>query len=231
MPAPPPANAALFLDIDGTLLDIAERPELVVIPPGLPALLARLREERGGALAFVSGRPLADIDFFFPGAPPAAAEHGAILRDAGGTIHELSPRPAAFAHWLAALNAAARDMPGVLIEAKKVSLVIHYRQAPECGETLRALAERLIAEAGPDVALLPAHMAFELRPRGSGKDSAVSWFMAHAPFAGRPLVFIGDDVTDEPAIALANELGGMGLHVARDFAGSPQAVRDWLAAL
>ncbi len=231
MTAPPPAGAALFLDIDGTLLDIAARPELVVIPPGLPALLTRLREDRGGALAIISGRPLADIDRFFPNSLPAAAEHGAILRDAGGTIHELSRRPAAFAHWLATLKAAALQMPGVLIEEKKVSLVIHYRQAPECGERLRALAERLIADAGPDVALLKAHMAFELRPRGSGKDTALAWFMAHPPFTGRAPVFIGDDVTDEPAIALANECGGMGLHVARDFAGSPQAVRDWLAAL
>jgi len=231
MPSPPPANAALFLDIDGTLLDIAPRPELVVIPRGLPALLARLRAERGGALAIISGRPLADIDLFFPGALPAAAEHGAILRDATGTIHELSRRPAAFAHWLATLNAAAREMPGVLIEEKKVSVVIHYRQAPDCGARLRALAEGLIAEAGPDVALLPAHMAFELRPRGAGKDTALAWFMARPPFAGRQPVFIGDDVTDEPAIALAKELGGMGLHVSRDFGGSPQAVRDWLAAL
>jgi trehalose 6-phosphate phosphatase len=231
MTAPPPANAALFLDIDGTLLDIAERPDLVVIPPGLPALLARLRADRGGALAIISGRPLGQIDAFFPSSLPAAAEHGAILRDAAGTIHDLSLRPAAFAHWLAELNAAAREMPGVLIEEKNVSLVIHYRQAPDCGERLRALAERLIAEAGPGVEILPAHMAFELRPRGSGKDSALAWFMAHLPFAGRKPVFIGDDVTDEPAIALANQLGGMGLHVARDFAGSPQAVRDWLAAL
>jgi trehalose 6-phosphate phosphatase len=231
MTAPPPANAAFFLDIDGTLLDIAQRPELVVIPPGLPALLARLGKDRGGALAIVSGRPLADIDFFFPGSLPAAAEHGAILRDAAGTIRELAARPAAFPHWRDTLQAAALKLPGVLIEEKKVSLVIHYRQAPDCGEKLRVLAEGLIAEAGPDVALLKAHMAFELRPRGSGKDSAVSWFMAHPPFAGRKPVFIGDDVTDEPAIALANELGGMGLHVARDFAGSPQAVRDWLAAL
>jgi trehalose 6-phosphate phosphatase len=231
MTAAPPADAALFLDIDGTLLDIAARPELVVIPPDLPALLARLRKARGGALAIISGRPLADIDLFFPDSLPAAAEHGAILRDASGAIHALAARPAAFAHWLDTLNAAAAKMPGVLIEAKNVSLVIHYRQAPDCGEELRGLAERLIAESGPDVALLPAHMAFELRPRGSGKDTALAWFMAHPPFAGRPPVFIGDDVTDEPAIALANERGGMGLHVARDFGGSPQAVRDWLAAL
>ncbi len=229
MPLPIPATAALFLDIDGTLLDIAARPELVVIPPGLPVMLAALRARLGGALAILSGRKLAQIDQFFPIGLPAAAEHGAILRDATGIIHQLAPRPAAYARWLATLGREARDIPGVLIEEKDISLVIHYRQAPQAGEHLRAIAERLIAESGPDVVLLPAHMAFELRPRGSGKDFALAWFMKHAPFAGREPVFIGDDVTDEPAIALANELGGAGLHVARDFGGNPQQVRDWLA--
>jgi trehalose 6-phosphate phosphatase len=78
------------------------------------------------------------------------------------------------------------------------------------------------------VALLPAHMAYELRPKGFGKGDALARFMEMAPFAGRKPIFVGDDVTDEPAIALATEMGGMGLHVARDFEGSPAAVRQWL---
>jgi trehalose 6-phosphate phosphatase len=231
MPQPLASNAALFLDIDGTLLDIAARPDAVVIPHGLPGLLTALRNKLGGALAIITGRPLAQVDDFFPGPLPAAAEHGAILRDAGGTLHEIAARPAAFAHWLETLNAEAQNIPGVIIEVKAVSLVIHYRQAPDSARRLRALAESLIAGSGPEVALLPAHMAFELRPRGAGKDSALAWFMDRPPFAGRIPVFIGDDTTDEPAIALATSRGGAGLHVARDFAGSPQAVRDWLAAL
>jgi trehalose 6-phosphate phosphatase len=226
-----PAHAALFLDIDGTLLDIALRPELVTIPPGLPERLNALRQSLGGALAIISGRPLAQIDQFFPGGLPAGAEHGAILRDAGGEIHHRAARPTAYSHWLDILTAETRDLPGVLIEEKNISLVVHYRQAPDTCEILRAIGERLIAESGSDTRLLPAHMAFELRPRGFGKDDALAWFMATPPFAGRIPVFIGDDVTDEPAIALASQLGGLGLHVARDFGGSPQAVRDWLAGL
>jgi trehalose 6-phosphate phosphatase len=229
MPRPLTNGAALFLDIDGTLLDIAARPDAVVVPPDLPGLLGRLRERLDGALAIITGRPLAQVDEFFPGSFAAAAEHGAILRDAAGTLHHIAGRPAAFDHWLERLNAAASDIPGVIIEVKAVSLVIHYRQAPEAGEKLRALAESLIAQSGPDVELLPAHMAFELRPRGAGKDSALAWFMERPPFAGRVPVFIGDDTTDEPAIALATALGGAGMHVARDFAGSAQAVRDWLS--
>jgi trehalose 6-phosphate phosphatase len=229
MPQPLASGAALFLDIDGTLLDIAARPDAVIVPPDLPGLLAHLRAERGGALAIITGRPLAQVDAFFPGNLPAAAEHGAILRDAAGTLHNIATRPTAYAHWLETLHAETRNIPGIIIEEKAVSLVIHYRQAPAQAERLRALAESLIAESGPDVALLPAHMAFELRPRGAAKDSALAWFMDRPPFAGRIPVFIGDDTTDEPAIALATALGGAGLHVARDFSGSPQAVRDWLA--
>jgi len=228
MHKPLASGAALFLDIDGTLLDIAARPDAVVVPPGLPALLARVRERLGGALAIVTGRPLAQVDEFFSGNLPAAAEHGAMLRDAAGVLHHIAKRPAAFNHWLETLGEETRKIPGVIIEVKEVSVVIHYRQAPDAAERLRGLAESLIAGAGPDVALLPAHMAFELRPRGAGKDSALAWFMERPPFAGRIPVFIGDDTTDEPAIALATALGGTGLHVARDFAGSPQTVRDWL---
>jgi len=229
MPKPLAGGAALFLDIDGTLLDIAARPDAVVVPPGLPALLARVRERLGGALAIVTGRPLAQVDEFFPGNLPAAAEHGAILRDAAGVLHRIATRPAAFGRWLETLNAETRKIPGVIIEVKDVSIVIHYRQAPAAAAWLRCLAESLIAESGPDVALLPAHMAFELRPRGAGKDAALAWFMVRPPFAGRVPVFIGDDTTDEPAIALATALGGAGLHVARDFGGSPNTVRGWLA--
>jgi trehalose 6-phosphate phosphatase len=231
MPTPLMDGAALFLDIDGTLLDIAARPDAVVVPPDLPGLLGRLRERLGGALAIITGRPLAQVDAFFPGDLPAAAEHGAILRDAAGKLHHIAARPASFDHWLKTLNAETRDIPGVIIEVKAVSLVIHYREAPEAAGLLRALAESLIAESGPDVALLPAHMAFELRPRGAGKDSALAWLLERAPFAGRKPVFVGDDTTDEPAIALAIARGGAGLHVARDFGGSAQAVRDWLGAL
>jgi trehalose 6-phosphate phosphatase len=222
-------DAALFLDIDGTLLDIAEQPHLVVIPPSLPATLARLRGRLNGAVAFISGRPLAEIDQFFPGNFPAAAEHGATVRDGQGALHHITSRPADYDRWLKTLKQAEAEMPGVLIEQKTVGLVAHYRQAPRQGPALKAIAESLIAGSAPGNVLLPAHMAYELRPQGASKATALDWFMNRAPFQGRHPIFIGDDTTDEPAIALATELGGAGLHVARDFGGSPQAVRQWLA--
>jgi trehalose 6-phosphate phosphatase len=218
---------ALFLDIDGTLLDIAPTPDAVTIPPGLPELLRKLQQKLGGALAILSGRKLADIDHLLGPGLPCAAEHGMILRDDAGCVTHTARRPAAYDHWLKILGNYTESMPGTLIEEKQYSVVLHYRRAPQYEGELRQIAERLIADS-PDAILLPAHCAFELRARGGGKADALASFMAHPPFAGRKPIFIGDDVTDEPAIAKANELGGTGLHVARDFAGKTDSVRRWL---
>lgn len=219
---------SIFLDIDGTLLDIARKPEAVVVPEGLLAGLTRLRERTGGALALISGRPLDQIDRLFPLNLPVAAEHGAVLRDAKGKLHQLVGRPVAYDEWYATLKRETKDLPGVVIEVKNVSLVVHYRQAPQWQDRLHELAARLVAQAGPEAMLLTAHMAFELRPRGFGKGEALEWFMETPPFAGKTPIFVGDDTTDEPAIAQAIQLGGVGLHVARDFGGSAQAVRRWV---
>lgn len=223
------ASHALFLDIDGTLLEIAQTPDGVVVPPGLLETLSRLSVRLRGALGFISGRPLLQIDQFFPLGLPAAAEHGALIRDAGGSLHHITKRPAVYSHWLAELHQAARTMPGLLIEEKTVGLVAHFRQAPQYADAVKALVTRLIAESGPETVLLQAHMAYELRAAGASKDAALAWFMQHAPFAGKTPIFIGDDTTDEPAIVLATTLGGAGLHVHRDFGGSVGAVRAWLA--
>ena len=112
-------------------------------------------------------------------------------------------------------------MPGVLIEVKEFNLVVHYRLAPAFEAELRRLVEELIA-GSEDVVLLPAHCAFEIKARGGDKGTALATFMAEAPFAGRVPIFVGDDVTDEPAIAQAKALSGVGLHVARDFGGEPR---------
>lgn len=220
---------ALFLDLDGTLLDLAPTPAQVVAPPGLDTLLTGLAAQRDGALAILSGRTLADIDAVTGTILPAGAEHGFLLRDATGTITrpiaESANRPA----WRAALEQAALTMQGVAIELKTYTLVAHFRQAPERGPELRAAIEAMIA-GDPSVELLGAHMAWEIRPKGADKGSALRWFMRRKPFAGKVPVFVGDDVTDEAAIEAAAALGGIGLHVARDFGGETRAVRAWLEA-
>lgn len=222
-------NSALFLDIDGTLIDLAETPQAVRVPPDLPDSLRQIQARLGGALAVISGRKLADIDHLLGPGLPCAAEHGAVLRGPDGMVTQKARRLAEYEHWLRLLRRETAEMPGVLIEEKQFSLVVHYRQAPQFEPALSQLVERL-AGASDDAVLLLAHCAFELKPRGGNKGDALAWFMRARPFAGRLPVFIGDDVTDEPAIRKAAELGGLGLHVARDFGGRTQAVRDWIKA-
>jgi len=221
------AQHALFLDIDGTLLDLAATPGAVIVPEGLPDLLRRVQAGLGGALAILSGRKLADIDFLLGPGLPCAAEHGILMRDAVGNVARTVQRLAHYDHWLKIFQRYADAMPGVLVEEKEFSLVVHYRRAPEHEAELRNLVDRLIGESD-DAVLLLAHCAFEVKPRSGNKGDALGIFMDETPFAGRTPVFIGDDTTDEPAIAKANELGGRGLHVARDFGGSTAAVREWL---
>jgi trehalose 6-phosphate phosphatase len=209
-------NSALFLDIDGTLIDIAATPQAVKVPLALPAELRQTQAKLEGALAILSGRKLSDIDNLLGPGLPCASEHGALLRDASGNLTHKARRLACYDKWLQCLQAEITEMPGVLIEEKEYSLVVHYRQAPQFEAELSQLVDHLVGS------------SFELRPRGGNKADALSWFMQHPPFAGRIPVFIGDDITDEPAIEKAIELGGIGLHVARDFAGRTQAVRDWI---
>ena len=220
---------ALFLDLDGTLLEFAPTAEEVAVPAGLGAMLRGLAAQRDGALAILSGRSLAQIDAVTAAPFPAGAEHGFVLRDAAGRIHHPVRQTANRAAWRAALEAAAAAHPGVRIEAKSASLVAHYRASPEAGPALGAMIGAMIAEA-PEVERLAANMAWEIRPRGAGKGRALEWFMTRPPFAGRVPVFVGDDVTDEEAIAAAAALGGHGLHVHRDFDGTPAAVLAWLGS-
>ena len=227
LPVLTPAHA-LFLDIDGTLIDLAATPDSVTVPPGLPDQLRLVQQRLGGALAILSGRKLSDIDHLLQPGLPCAAEHGTLIRNAAGQISRTGQRPAAYDHWLKVFNRYAQAMPGILVEEKEVSLVLHYRRVPEHEDELRQLVERLIAESD-DAVLLPARCAFELKPRSGNKGEALATLMATQPFAGRTPIFIGDDTTDESAIAKAIQLGGHGLHVARNFGGKTEAVRAWLA--
>ena len=220
---------ALFLDLDGTLLEFAPTAEEVVVPEGLTAMLRGLAAQREGALAILSGRKLGQIDAVTGDPFPAGAEHGFVRRDAAGRIHQPVRETANREAWRAALEAAALRHSGVRIEPKDSALVAHFRAAPEAGPALREAIEAMIA-ASPEVELLAANMAWEIRPRGAGKGRALEWFMARPPFAGRVPVFVGDDVTDEEAIAAADALGGHGLHVHRDFDGTPAAVLAWLGS-
>jgi len=222
-------RSALLLDMDGTLLDIAPTPDQVRVAPGLPEALRRLRDAMGGALAFVTGRPIEQVDGLFGNVPYAVAgEHGGAIRHAPGAeiVRAILPDPPV--EWVIAAARIADAHQGVLLEQKQRGFVLHFRAVPELGPLLRDAALALIAPLPGQFQLMEALMAWEIRPRGADKGSAVDALMAEAPFAGRQPIFIGDDVTDEDGMRAARVLGGAGLRV-DEFFGGPADVRAWLA--
>ena len=224
-----PARSALLLDMDGTLLDIAPTPDLVRVAPGLTEALRRLRDAMGGALAVVTGRPIEQVDGLLAGVPYAVAgEHGGAIRHAPGAEVVRASLPTPPVDWVLEAARIADAHPGVLLEQKQRGFVLHYRAVPEMGPMLREAALALIALQADRFQLMEALMAWEVRPRGADKGSAVHTLMTEAPFAGRQPIFIGDDVTDEDGMRVARALGGAGLRVDEWF-GVPADVRAWLA--
>jgi trehalose 6-phosphate phosphatase len=226
-PLPALNDSALLLDLDGTLLDIAPTPDTVIVPRGLLATLQGLRARLGDALGVVSGRPVEQIEALLGDAPYAVAgEHGGAIRRAPGAATEranLAPPPA---EWIEEAARIAASHPGVLLERKAHGFVLHYRAVPELGSHLRDALTPMLAGSDQFV-LMPARKAWEVKPRGADKGIAVAKLMERPPFAGRRPVFIGDDVTDEDGIAMAETLGGVGLLVPATF-GDAARVRAWL---
>jgi trehalose 6-phosphate phosphatase len=214
--------------MDGTLLDLAPRPDEVRLAPGLLDHLTALHGALGGALAVVTGRRLDDVDrILAPLRLPAAAEHGSVLRASADAIPRSAATPALPDGWRERAAQFVDARAGMLLEPKSAGFVLHYRLAPEQGAAARSFMDGLAAE-DPRFEVLRADMAWELRPCGIHKGLGVRALMAEAAFAGRKPIFIGDDVTDEDGIAAARDLGGQGFMVPDTF-GTPAGVRAWLA--
>ncbi len=225
---PPLNQTALLLDLDGTLLDLAPTPDTVCVPSDLPATLTQLRTHLGGALAIVTGRPIEQVDDLLPDiAHAVAAEHGGVIRHepAGQAIRLPLPTPSA--ELFAAARVVIDGYPGTLLELKRRGFVFHFRAVPHHSRALHEAAMALMSQS-PDFQVLEASMAWEIRPRGVDKGSAVAALMQRTPFYGRVPVFIGDDVTDKDGIRMCESLGGAGFLVADCFQG-PAGVRAWLA--
>ncbi|MCD9027012.1 trehalose-phosphatase [Luteimonas sp. BDR2-5] len=235
-PPPPADDWALFLDVDGCLLEFAPRPDAVVVPPGLPERLVALRQRLDGALALVSGRGIATLDALFaPQRFHAAGLHGVERRTPDGIV-AAAAAPDALADVHAAASRLVAAHPGTLIEDKGAALALHWRGAPAAEPALRAFAEQALP-ALPGYQLQPGDHVLELRPRHADKGSAILAFLDETPFAGRRPVFAGDDLTDEHGFAAVNARDGLSILVG-DRAGSaarfglrnPAAVRRWLAS-
>lgn len=231
---PPPLqdDHALFLDFDGTLVDIAPAPDRIVVDPGLTRALARLMQPLQGALAVISGRPIAEIDHWLaPLTLPVAGVHGAERRDAQGRRSEQGSD--ALAGVVAVAEALAREHAGLRVERKRSAVALHYREAPDREGVCREALQAALA-AAPELRLLPGKCVFEVLPRGISKGASVLAFMAEAPFSGRRPIFIGDDVTDEAGFEAVQQHGGIAVKVgtgpsvaAHRLADTAQ-VRRWL---
>ncbi len=236
LPPPPldPLKHALFLDVDGTLVGIQERPELVVPEPDLSALLTKLGVRMHGAIAILTGRTILDTDRILERVVPCVAGvHGQECRIDDVIVHESSLPES----WLAARAALAHQLTvselDPHVEDKATALALHYRHVPEQSAAIRQIVESVAAAHG--LRALHGKLVSELLPGGANKGAALKALMKKAPFTGRVPVAVGDDVTDEDAFAAANGFGGISILV-----GSPrttaalytlddsESVRAWL---
>ena len=226
---------ALFLDIDGTLLDYVPRPEMARIPPPLRRTLAALQRALDGAVSVISGRAIADVDrLLAPLRLPAAGQHGAESR-LSESRRIAAPPSAMLGSILARTYAYAKQHAAIYIEDKGASAAIHYRGAEDERDRLQSLLKDAVAQSAGAFDLLESHLAFDIRPSDANKGRAVTWFMAAPPFAGRIPVFIGDDSTDEDGFAAVLALRGHAIKVGErrptiapwNFR-NPAALREWL---
>jgi trehalose 6-phosphate phosphatase len=205
------SEISLFLDFDGTLVRLAERPDAVVVDRPLISLLARLSSRLSGRVALLSGRSIAQLDGMLGGIAIAmAGSHGGEIRHCGIATAPVS-RPSALTFVEAEMADAFGDKVGVIIEVKTLGVAIHYRLDPPAAPAIHSLAARLGAEHGLDIQL--GKMMVELRTRGHDKGTALSAMMQHPPFVGHTPIFLGDDVTDEDGFRACAALSGSGILV------------------
>jgi trehalose 6-phosphate phosphatase len=209
-----PDRSALYLDYDGTLVGIAPTPAEARADAALVALLGALERRLAGALAIVSGRPVADIDgFLAPLRLNVAGLHGLQLRRRDGSLIERAAATASLEAAKLAFGAFVAQAPGTLVEDKRLSVALHFRGAPAVADAATALAARLAAASGGELRLQQGKMVVELLPAGRDKGRAIEDLLALPDFARRRPVFVGDDVTDEAGFRVINERGGISVRV------------------
>jgi len=230
------SKIAFLLDVDGTIVDLAATPREVYVPHALRDTLRRLLERTGGAVAFVSGRPIAELDLLFsPLELPCIGGHGAELRTKPGEA-PAAPRLPSLDHNVKRHFAAIAEAdPGIILEDKGYSLALHYRLAPTKERFVRESAAKVCRSLGKlPIELLPGKQMIEIKQPGFTKATAVRELMTYPPFAGRRPVFIGDDITDLGVFDILPDFDGIGISVGRQVPGiearfdEPTDVRRWL---
>jgi trehalose 6-phosphate phosphatase len=203
----------IFLDFDGTLVGIADRPDDVRIDPALLHVIEALRDKVGRALALVSGRDIHVIDrLLYPLVLPVAGVHGLQRRDAAGKLHSPMIDRDVVEAIAARVEAAFPLEPGVVIERKTGAVAIHFRLRPDFEKQCHALAHKIVGGA-PDLHMITGKMVCEIRLQGNDKGGVIATFLEERPFKGRRPIFIGDDVTDESGFIAVNACGGVSIKI------------------
>jgi len=228
-----PPEACLFLDFDGTLVELADRPDAVKADDRVRRIVERAQSYLHGRVAIITGREAGFVRAQMPLPGLAiAGSHGQELHFGDGRTR-VPPAPISLNDLGDWLEAESRQHAGVLVERKLLGVALHYRMAPEAENWAHSVAGELAQQHGLD--LQPGKMMIELRTSGSDKGGAIREFLSEPEFSGRMPVFLGDDLTDEPAFVAAAAAGGWGVLVgtARPSAaryGLPDvpALLDWL---
>jgi trehalose 6-phosphate phosphatase len=234
-PAPQPSlDWCLFLDVDGTLIELTETPFDVHATVGLEILLQEVSERLGGALALVSGRSIDYLDkLFSPLRLPSAGLHGVERRKASGAMHGASFKDSQLDRARALLADLVQTHPGTLLEDKDRTIAVHYRMAPHFEAAVRESVVAIAVALGAHYHVQPGNMMLEIKPVGFTKGAAIKAFMQEPPFSGRTPVFAGDDLTDLDGFRVVEALGGLSIGVGDRVQGlhhldHPAAVRAWL---
>ena len=226
-PPAPCADWAYFLDVDGTLIDIADTPDAVRVDSALLELIARLHHSSGGAVALVSGRSVSDLEKYLGTLRlPLAGQHGLERRDAAGRLWIHAAPPEAKCTIKEALAPVLARHPGLLLEDKGLTLALHYRLAPHLAAYAHRLMARLAGAAGARLEVQRGKRVAEVKPSGIDKGTAVAEYLAEPPFRGRRPVFIGDDLNDEHGFAEVNKLDGISIKVGRGGSCARFRLRD-----
>ena len=235
LPAPSP-DWAYFFDLDGTLVELAEKPWGVYADEQLRHRIAALASATQGAVAVITGRPIADIDGLFPDLRlPVAGQHGVERRTFKGDVRRHLFPVEQLDEARKALRVLVQRHPALLLEDKGLSLALHYRQAPRLASYAHRVMHHLRDGMGTAFCIQTGKRVVELKPAGRDKGMAIREFMDEAPFAGRRPVFIGDDITDEHGFEVVNAYGGLSIKVgsgqtlAHRQLANVTAVRAWLA--
>lgn len=210
---------SLFLDLDGTLIDLAAHPDAVTVPPRLVDLLSQLDNKLQGAMAIVSGRPITALDkLLSPYHGPAVGIHGA--------EHRQRDRPIIRQHVPVMPPSLVEKVQHVLIhessafiEHKGATLAVHHRRNQAQAHNLENELHTLCINEAPEWALIAGHQVFEIKPRSVNKGTGVSALMQFSPFAGSCPIAIGDDITDLDLFAAARQHGGLTIAVGSRLAG------------